>query len=283
MSPKGIVCQIALFNITRRAPSARMIMRPDFFPSDSVLRLTLKVPAPRSFHFLSSKPYSLPLAVNSVVSFSSPVSTEFSDRYESRAIFGVQGECNNAGSIPVCVWKRSSVFSATKVSSGSPTGPSSSSSSSDCSARRVLLLDSARETGALGDAKLVSLPADPEKAAGALGDAKLVSLPADPEKAAGALGDAKLVSLPEGAGKELPKAENPEPRPLKPEGVELLVAKGEASDVDLFGIAKGEGLEEAFPNALAVKVCQKQVLVEDKKSWGGGIGEDEGANSLGPP
>lgn len=107
----------------------------------------------------------------------------------------------------------------------------------------------------MGDAKLVSLPAVPEKLVGALADAKLVSLPAVPEKAVGALGDAKLVSLPEVAGKALPKAEKPDPTAPKPVVEAPLVAKGEASEVDLVpGIAKGEGAAEAFPNALAVKV-----------------------------
>ena len=115
-------------------------------------------------------------------------------------------------------------------------------------------LDSPKETGALGDAKLVSLPAVPEKLVGALADAKLVSLPAGPENAVGALGDAKLVSLPEVAGKLL-KPEKPDPRGPKPVVEAPLVAKGEASEVDLVaGIPKGEGATEAFPNALAVKV-----------------------------
>jgi hypothetical protein len=112
-----------------------------------------------------------------------------------------------------------------------------------------LSLDSARETGALGDAKLVSLPAVPEKAVGALGDAK-------------------LVSLPEGAGKALPKAEKPDPRPPKAEVGAPLVAKGEASDVDLFGISKGEGMAEAFPNALAVKVWSTLALRSSELSRG---------------
>ena len=209
-----------------------------------------------------------------MVSFSSPVSTEFSRRNERLSIFGVLGG-NKEGSIPVCAWKRSSVFSATKVPSGSPAGSLSLSSLSGCFAPRGLPLDSPKEAGALGDAKLVSLPAVPrkpagafadaklvslpavpEKLAGAFADAKLVSLPAVPEKAAGALGDAKLVSLPEGAGKALPNAEKPDPRAPKPAVEALPAAKGEALDGDLFaGIAKGEGELAAAPKALAVKVC----------------------------
>lgn len=74
--PKFIPVKSGLLSITRRAPSARMIIRAESLPGWVVLSraLSLKVPMPRSFHS-PEKWNSLALQENTVYSSSSPVST----------------------------------------------------------------------------------------------------------------------------------------------------------------------------------------------------------------
>lgn len=206
-----------------------------------------------------------------MVSFSSPVSTLGVSKGVSRlagperVIRGVPIKEH----VPVLAWKRSSVFSATKVSLVSPLG--SASVSLVGSALSVLgapnavslSLGSLSEEGRLGEAKLVTLPEVPARGVAKddpdgrppkpkpevplreKAEPVAAELKAELEKddGTGAVGSVLAENAAAGVAVLKPKGEAA--------GLALLKAKGEAAGLALFK-AKGEPAE-ACPKALAVK------------------------------